>query len=228
MLGERRAFTLIELLVVIAIVAILAAILFPVFANARERARQAKCLNNLKQLTLAFRAYLDDNNGRAPSASVHDWFDSGNRDWCGTQSVGGSLYVEDGSLWPYTRSRGIYICPTDQGIPADSISGKPRGYPLSYGMNCEIHYRKIESGPVTKLTKLMVFIQEKRKTINDGLFLWRIPGNRLNNHDFPDNVHYDGTTEAFCDGHARWASAYELQRQMNEGEWSYDGWRPPH
>ncbi len=64
--SRKRGFTLIELLVVIAIIAILAAILFPVFANAKERARQAKCLNNLKQLTVAFQAYVDDNNGYTP------------------------------------------------------------------------------------------------------------------------------------------------------------------
>jgi len=56
----RRGFTLIELLVVIAIIAILAAILFPVFAKAREKARQASCMSNLKQLTLGFLQYVQD------------------------------------------------------------------------------------------------------------------------------------------------------------------------
>lgn len=223
-----NGFTLIELLVVIAIIAILAAILFPIFSNAKERGRQARCLNNLKQLALAFGRYGDDNNGSAPSAGIQEWFDPNNRDWCGTQSVGGSMYVEYGSLWPYSHSRGIYICPTDKGMPADSVSGKPKDYPLSYGMNSEIHYKNVASGAVTKLSKLVLFVQEKRRTINDGLFLWRLPGNRLNTHDFPDNIHYDGTTEAMCDGHAKWANRDELQRQMYEGEWSFDGWRPGH
>jgi len=57
---KRQAFTLIELLVVIAIIAILAAILFPVFAQAREKARQATCLSNMKQMGLATRMYLQD------------------------------------------------------------------------------------------------------------------------------------------------------------------------
>ena len=61
----RRGFTLIELLVVIAIIAILAAILFPVFARAREKARQSSCLSNVKQLTLGNMMYAQDYNGHA-------------------------------------------------------------------------------------------------------------------------------------------------------------------
>lgn len=62
----RHGFTLIELLVVIAIIAILAAVLFPVLSNAKERGREANCLNNLKQLMVAVRQYCDDHNGIMP------------------------------------------------------------------------------------------------------------------------------------------------------------------
>lgn len=65
---KKSGFTLIELLVVIAIIAILAAILFPVFARAREAARKAKCLNNLKGCALALKMYSDDNEGTLPSS----------------------------------------------------------------------------------------------------------------------------------------------------------------
>jgi prepilin-type N-terminal cleavage/methylation domain-containing protein/prepilin-type processing-associated H-X9-DG protein len=64
--GRRKGFTLVELLVVIAIIAILAAILFPVFARAREKARQATCMSNLKQVALAIRGYADDHEGFGP------------------------------------------------------------------------------------------------------------------------------------------------------------------
>jgi len=70
---RRRGFTLIELLVVIAIIAILAAILFPVFAQAREKARQTFCVNNTKQLTLAMLQYVNDTKSGSPSASTW-WF----------------------------------------------------------------------------------------------------------------------------------------------------------
>ncbi|MBW3637626.1 MAG: DUF1559 domain-containing protein, partial [Armatimonadetes bacterium] len=66
-LRDRRGFTLIELLVVIAIIAILAAILFPVFGRARENARRSSCTSNLKQLGLAVLQYVQDNDGIYPS-----------------------------------------------------------------------------------------------------------------------------------------------------------------
>jgi prepilin-type N-terminal cleavage/methylation domain-containing protein len=65
-MGKRQGFTLIELLVVIAIIAILAAILFPVFAQAREKARQTQCLANMRQLGMAFEMYRTDFEGRNP------------------------------------------------------------------------------------------------------------------------------------------------------------------
>ena len=68
-LRKNNAFTLIELLVVIAIIAILAAILFPVFAEARNKARQTQCLSNGKQIGTAIRMYVDDHDGRWPPFS---------------------------------------------------------------------------------------------------------------------------------------------------------------
>ncbi len=106
----RRGFTLIELLVVIAIIAILAAILFPVFARAREKARQASCQSNLKQLALAAIMYASDHDGRTAAAmgclngSDHGfWVDPKQSEWhCQTLSF----------YYPYIKNDQLYRCPS--------------------------------------------------------------------------------------------------------------------
>ncbi|HEY3332912.1 MAG TPA: DUF1559 domain-containing protein [Capsulimonadaceae bacterium] len=94
---KLKAFTLIELLVVIAIIAILAAILFPVFATAREKARQTGCLSNLKQLGLAYTQYEQDYDEMVPAGnSGYGW----GLGWAG-------------QVYPYVKSTKSYICPSD-------------------------------------------------------------------------------------------------------------------
>lgn len=228
-MNKLKGFTLIELLVVIAIIAILAAILFPVFASAKERGRQVKCLNNLRQLGLAFRQYMDDNNGAMPNVSPSGYGDANNPDWCGTQEIRGLLYPELGTLWRYTRTRELYVCPTDFGMPARDVtipSGKikemgadsngknPRKYLLSYSMNANLHYYKLDTVPVRRLSRVLLIIHESRKTINDGLFLWY-----NNSWDLPSDVHYDGTTVAYADGHAQWVKYIHLKKQRDDNVW---------
>jgi len=108
----RRGFTLIELLVVIAIIAILAAILFPVFAKAREKARQASCQSNLKQIGIAFKMYVQDYDEQWPRA---DPIPGGNNSPGQTGSrgldFGFSGWISNG-LIPYTKNQQIYICPS--------------------------------------------------------------------------------------------------------------------
>ncbi len=96
--ARKTAFTLIELLVVIAIIAILAAILFPVFAQARAKARQASCLSNEKQLGLAFAQYVQDYDEQFPTGAVRGIY--GGHGWAG-------------NLYPYTKSVALYHCPDD-------------------------------------------------------------------------------------------------------------------
>jgi prepilin-type N-terminal cleavage/methylation domain-containing protein/prepilin-type processing-associated H-X9-DG protein len=105
MMGSRKGFTLIELLVVIAIIAILAAILFPVFAKARERARQTGCTNNLKQMGLAHKMYLDDyDEVFAPNVGYRVLGDKTER--------GGAMTWTD-FLSSYNKALASYTCPSD-------------------------------------------------------------------------------------------------------------------
>jgi prepilin-type N-terminal cleavage/methylation domain-containing protein/prepilin-type processing-associated H-X9-DG protein len=131
----RRGFTLIELLVVIAIIAILAAILFPVFAQAREKARQAGCTSNLKQIALATMMYLQDYDETYPV-----W------PWTPERQIprpDGTIYVGK-VVWPllympYVKNQGVFQCPSDAAA-RNSVGnswGKP--FPMSYGTNLRLH-----------------------------------------------------------------------------------------
>ena len=114
MRGRSRAFTLIELLVVIAIIAILAAILFPVFAQAREKARSASCLSNLKQIALSLQMYQQDydetmfGSFALPAPYTNTGVDGTNL----VRMMGGGLYW---FLQPYTKNEQIIRCPSDAG-----------------------------------------------------------------------------------------------------------------
>jgi prepilin-type N-terminal cleavage/methylation domain-containing protein/prepilin-type processing-associated H-X9-DG protein len=101
---KRRAFTLIELLVVIAIIAILAAILFPVFARARENARRSSCQSNLKQMGIGFAQYLQDYDGRYPYGADHVLLSTTMDETLG--------HVWMDKLQPYVKSYQIYSCPS--------------------------------------------------------------------------------------------------------------------
>ncbi|PYI81015.1 MAG: Type II secretory pathway pseudopilin PulG-like protein [Verrucomicrobia bacterium] len=114
-LGSKGAFTLIELLVVIAIIAILAAMLLPALAKAKEKGQRTKCLANVKQILLSTHMYVNDNNDFMPYTS----WSSGTLNvpnWCYTryrEAQPSDDRVADGQLWRYHSQRLIYWCPLD-------------------------------------------------------------------------------------------------------------------
>src|SRR6266436_3554158 len=135
------AFTLIELLVVIAIIAILASMLLPALAKAKHKAQGVACMSNLRQLQLCWNLYLDDNNGRLVPSRI-DTYARGLWSGPGAWAVGDAMYdtstlnLQQGLLFPYNRSVGIYRCPGNK----DTVVGYPailraRTYALDFLLN---------------------------------------------------------------------------------------------
>jgi prepilin-type N-terminal cleavage/methylation domain-containing protein/prepilin-type processing-associated H-X9-DG protein len=148
--STRKGFTLIELLVVIAIIAILAAILFPVFAQAREKARQITCASNMKQIGIAVTMYAEDYDEMMPNA-----YDN-NCEYNIYGTCGGTATNPVPALWPlkvlpYIKSLGVFGCPDD------AMAGKSgwQGIGMSYIANCAVGANwaapeeSYESGTVT-------------------------------------------------------------------------------
>lgn len=136
----RRGFTLIELLVVIAIIAILAAILFPVFAKAREKARQAACISNVRQIGQAWMMYVQDSDesfppNNSPNAPNSEWkARPGGPFPCKPcrpiNKVTGLPYDPRVFAMPYIKNEGLFHCPSDVGIPTSIVDEPSKGQPV--------------------------------------------------------------------------------------------------
>lgn len=212
-LFHRRfyAFTLIELLIVIAVIAILAAILFPVFAQAREKARQTTCLSNMRQLGIALAMYTDDYDERC-------FFFGHNVDLSRLDPLRPLGATRENRWWnqilPYTRMKGaLLVCPSDSGrlphVTEDGKDGRPY-VPRSYVAN-----RAAEGLTLSAVDKPaeIVVVTEKEDIFDDS---WYEPPKNLYNKtrpgiDFGRPVlamtrHSGGCNNMFFDGHAKWLS----------------------
>jgi len=138
---KKGGFTLIELLVVIAIIAILAAILFPVFQKVRENARRASCQSNEKQLGLAFIQYSQDADETLPRGLPR----SGDPSYRLTEGVGWA-----GQVYSFVKSTGVYKCPDDSTANVTNSSGRS-AVPVSYAMNVDLARGDEIAGKISQL-----------------------------------------------------------------------------
>lgn len=199
---RRNGFTLIELLVVIAIIAILAAILFPVFARAREKARQASCLSNQKQLALGWQMYLQDYDEAIPGYSLRIW----NEDH--TSYVWGTKWYE--AIDPYVRNEQIWICPSDAG--ATTLR-----YRRSYAYNG--YYLRNSDWGEDEGAQSLGEITYPAETImageaQNGYFFLYLPTQTTLHDRVIFDRHNGGCNYSFCDGHAKW-----LTKSVVWGDW---------
>jgi prepilin-type N-terminal cleavage/methylation domain-containing protein/prepilin-type processing-associated H-X9-DG protein len=201
---RRRGFTLIELLVVIAIIAILAAILFPVFAKAREKARQSSCLSNMKQIGLAVAQYCQD---------YDEGFPMHNCTWDATP-------CSVGQLDPYCKNVQMWKCPSDSGTPGPSAGTSNRP---SYAFNQE----ELNGGAGRTLGDVQMPAETVCHSEATAGYLaiprcYGITNNaKLCARPYGGYFvgrHNDGLNMSFVDGHAKWV---KLDGRVLDTNWMY-------
>jgi prepilin-type N-terminal cleavage/methylation domain-containing protein/prepilin-type processing-associated H-X9-DG protein len=221
---KELAFTLIELLVVIAIIAILAAILFPVFAQAREKARQTSCLSNMKQITLAFVMYIQDYDETCVPAGIHPFFYNsdngaqlmsdvpytGCKGWPCILPTGEATFAA--RLMPLIKNYDLWVCPSahnsgvnqGQGWSAspDRFTVGPGQKPISYWYNVSASTASLAA--IEFPANSGVFGETGRVRaaydLNDG----RTGNARSAKWNDYYRPHNGGSNIGFADGHAKW------------------------
>ena len=207
---QRSGFTLIELLVVIAIIAILAAILFPVFAKAREKSRQTACLSNCKQWGLAIMQYAQDYDETLGGAFNY---------WGPVLgSVAFTVYLQ-----PYCKSTQMTLCPSDKNVsPGYGYNWRGVGYNVGYP------YSPPRTGPMYEGLSLSLIAHPAELVVMGDCYNYRTTGTPPSTvnlyagyiyYEFADNPticarHNDGNNFTFADGHAKWVAVSQMRSLM--------------
>jgi len=228
-----RAFTLVELLVVIAIVAILAVILFPVFAQAKAQAEQIRCLSNLHQLCLGQLSYVTDHEDTLPGIGAGlgpGHAHSPNNRWGWVVKVANfdvrlgeytfpadSPYAGEttqGEIWPYTKMKSLY---SEMGSGAHWQNVPAGSDHLSYSMNSCFGRKSSSEFPQGPSTIILTEEQGQNGSVavNDGAYL------PMNSNDVPTDRHHGGGNVGFLDGHSKWYRQSELiyRRPTDHNRW---------
>jgi prepilin-type N-terminal cleavage/methylation domain-containing protein/prepilin-type processing-associated H-X9-DG protein len=217
----RRGFTLIELLVVIAIIAILAAILFPVFAQAREKARMASCLSNLKQIGTGTMMYVQDYDERYPSTVA--W----GRAWNGYPPTNFNSpinwqYLPD-LVDPYVKNKGVWFCPSIGQTTSTAFGWNMVANGTTYIWNHQTNGCTLCTPNPGAYNVTGSGIAQVAAPASAPL-VWDIPywGFWVN------GFHNTGLNVAYADGHAKWIGGINVQQ--NEDWWNTHaclGWTAP-
>jgi len=230
-LQRSRGFTLIELLVVISIIAILAAILFPVFARARENARRASCSSNLKQIGLGILQYAQDFDEKLPLQGLAqvNCYALGPGATCGNGITGGSDFSWIWGIQPYVRSWQLFRCPSAVDSTTNQLGYGPRA-PFGSSNNSYLVNGVIVSFPwkVRALASIgspstLIWCHEDSSASHQCFARPEPNGSSssnnydtwLNNAIRPGFIgynwtHFGGGNLLFCDGHVKWKRQIQI------------------